>query len=135
MPDIEQRVALAVIARSPIERLVAFKKERGWRHLRLYADAGGDYTHDYVSADDADVPGYDVFTRPDDTIRHFWSGEMGPATADPGQDPRGAPTSCRYGLSSTPRPRAAARTGIRNLNILRRDGKGMPTLKSCRRAR
>jgi len=24
-------------------------------------------------------------------IRHFWSGEMGPATADPGQDPRGAP--------------------------------------------
>ena len=29
--DMEQRVALAVIARSPIERLVAFKKERGWR--------------------------------------------------------------------------------------------------------
>src|ERR1700755_724443 len=29
--DIEQRVGLAVIARSPIERLVAFKKERGWR--------------------------------------------------------------------------------------------------------
>src|SRR5579864_2375604 len=33
--DIEQRVALAVIARSPIERLVALKKERGWRHLKL----------------------------------------------------------------------------------------------------
>src|SRR6476660_3497053 len=27
--DVEQRVALAVVARSPIERLVAFKKERG----------------------------------------------------------------------------------------------------------
>ena len=32
-----QRVGLAVIARSPIERLVVFKKERGWRALPLYA--------------------------------------------------------------------------------------------------
>ena len=32
-----------------------------------------------------------VFTRRDGSIRHFWSGEMGPSTADPGQDPRGAP--------------------------------------------
>ena len=35
MADILQRVAFAVIARSPIERLVAFKRERGWRHLRV----------------------------------------------------------------------------------------------------
>jgi predicted dithiol-disulfide oxidoreductase (DUF899 family) len=27
----------------------------------------------------------------DGTIRHFWSNEMGSSTADPGQDPRGAP--------------------------------------------
>jgi predicted dithiol-disulfide oxidoreductase (DUF899 family) len=33
VPDIQQRVALAVVARSPIERLVAFKRERGWRYL------------------------------------------------------------------------------------------------------
>src|ERR1700729_2021070 len=33
--DIEQRVALAVIARSPIERLVAFKQQRGWHSLKL----------------------------------------------------------------------------------------------------
>ena len=69
----------------------AFKKERGWRHLKLYSDPSGDYTRDYVSADDADVPAFNVFTRRDGTIRHFWSGEMGFATADPGQDPRGAP--------------------------------------------
>ncbi|MGH8796573.1 MAG: DUF899 family protein, partial [Caldimonas sp.] len=37
MVDILQRVSFAVIARSPIERLVAFKNERGWRHLRLYS--------------------------------------------------------------------------------------------------
>ena len=46
---------------------------------------------DYVSKDDADVPGYNVFTRRDGVIRHFWAGEMGPGSADPGQDPRGAP--------------------------------------------
>src|SRR5213080_1231191 len=32
VPDIQQRVALAVVARSPIERLKAFKRERGWHY-------------------------------------------------------------------------------------------------------
>ncbi|MCC5808991.1 MAG: DUF899 family protein [Ectothiorhodospiraceae bacterium] len=90
-PDIEQRVAFAVVARSPIERLSAFKHERGWRHIKLYSDPDGAYTRDYVSAEDADIPAYNVFSRRDGTIRHFWSGEMFMATADPGQDPRGAP--------------------------------------------
>ena len=89
--DVGQRIALVMIARSPIERLVAFKKQRGWHHLRLYSDVSGDYTRDYVSADDADVPAFNVFTRRDGSIRHFWSGEMGSEMADPGQDPRGAP--------------------------------------------
>jgi predicted dithiol-disulfide oxidoreductase (DUF899 family) len=89
--DVGQRIAFAMVARSPIERLVAFKKERGWKNLRLYSDTSGDYTRDYVSPEDADMPGYNVFTRKDGVIRHFWSGEMSSATADPGQDPRGAP--------------------------------------------
>lgn len=89
--DVMQRVGLAVVARSPIERLLAFKKERGWRRLLLYSDVSGDYTRDYVSADDADVPAFNVFTRQGGSLRHFWSGEMGMGTADPGQDPRGAP--------------------------------------------
>ena len=89
--DVEQRIALVMVARSPIERLLAVKKQRGWRHLGLYSDLEGDFTRDYVSADDADVPGFNVFTRRDGSIRHFWSGEMGGSTADPRQDPRGAP--------------------------------------------
>ena len=88
---VEQHIALVMVARSPIERLVVVKKERGWHHLRLYSDVDGDFTRDYVSAEDADVPGFNVFTRRDGSIRHFWSGEMGATTADPGQDPRGAP--------------------------------------------
>ena len=89
--DVEQRVALVMVARSPIERLLAVKKQRGWRHLKLYSDVEGHFTRDYVSADDADMPAFNVFTRRDGSIRHFWSGEMGASTADPGQDPRGAP--------------------------------------------
>ena len=89
--DVEQRIALVMVARSPIERLLKVKKERGWQHLKLYSDIDGGFTRDYVSADDADMPAFNVFTRQDGTIRHFWSGEMGGSTADPGQDPRGAP--------------------------------------------
>jgi predicted dithiol-disulfide oxidoreductase (DUF899 family) len=89
--NVHERVALAVVARSPIKRLVEFKQERGWQNLRLYSDLEGDYTRSYVSAEDADVPALNVFARREGGIRHFWSGEMGGETADPGQDPRGAP--------------------------------------------
>ena len=89
--DVDQRISLVMVARSPIERLLAMKKERGWQHLRLYSDLDGDFTRDYVSVDDADTPGFNVFTRRNGSVRHFWSGEMGGSTADPGQDPRGAP--------------------------------------------
>jgi predicted dithiol-disulfide oxidoreductase (DUF899 family) len=89
--DLEQRVALAMVARSPIARLIAAKNARGWTQLKVYSDADGDFTRDYVSAADADVPGYTVFTRRDGTIRHFWSSEMSGDMSDPGQDPRGAP--------------------------------------------
>ena len=91
--DIEQNVALAVVAQSPIERLVAFKKERGWRNLKLYSDIDAEYSKDYYANTPEwdDTAAFHVFTRRDGTIRHFWGGEMGFETADPGQDPRGAP--------------------------------------------
>jgi predicted dithiol-disulfide oxidoreductase (DUF899 family) len=91
--DVGQHASLVVIARSPIEKLAAWKRERGWKHLRLYNDANGAYTRDYfgVAPDGSEIPAMNVFTRRDGTIRHFWSGEMSGGTADPGQDPRGAP--------------------------------------------
>ncbi|MEX1108572.1 MAG: DUF899 family protein [Dongiaceae bacterium] len=94
VPDIRQRVALAVVARSPIERLVAFKKERGWHHLPLYSDTSDEYSRDYGARGEdgkSDDAAFNIFTRRDGKIRHFWSQEMGFVTADPGQDPRGAP--------------------------------------------
>jgi predicted dithiol-disulfide oxidoreductase (DUF899 family) len=91
LPDVEQCIAFAFVARSPIERLIEAKRARGWTRHKVYSDTSGDYTRDYVSATDADMPGYSVFTRRDGVLRHFWSGEMGQTMADPGQDPRGAP--------------------------------------------
>jgi predicted dithiol-disulfide oxidoreductase (DUF899 family) len=91
--DIRQRIALAVVARSPIERLIAWKQERGWRNLQLYTDVNGNYSRDYygVLPDGTEAPSLNVFTRRNGTIRHFWGGEMTGDTADPGQDARGAP--------------------------------------------
>ena|SRR6185437_4303954 len=89
--NLRERVAIAVTARSPIDRLIEFKKQRSFANLPFVSDMSGDYTRTYVNADDADVPGFSVFTRRDGTIRHFYTGEMSGEMADPGQDPRGAP--------------------------------------------
>jgi predicted dithiol-disulfide oxidoreductase (DUF899 family) len=91
--DIEQRVPLAIIGTSPIERQIAFKKERGWRFLKFYADDSKEYVRDYrnIGPNDEDWANINVFTRDSKgVIRHFYGGEMG-GTEDPGQDARGAP--------------------------------------------
>jgi predicted dithiol-disulfide oxidoreductase (DUF899 family) len=91
--DIGQRVSLAVVARSPLERLVAFAKARGWRDLRIFSDTNDHYSRDYhaITPEGGDDAAINVFTKRDGVIRHFWSGEMGFESSDPGEDPRGAP--------------------------------------------
>jgi predicted dithiol-disulfide oxidoreductase (DUF899 family) len=107
--DIAQHMSLVVVARSPLERLLAWKQERGWKHLRLATDIDGSYVRDYfgVGPDGDDVPSQNVFTRRDGTLRHFWSAEM--TTSDPGQDPRGAPDPAPLWavLDQTPEGRGA----------------------------
>jgi predicted dithiol-disulfide oxidoreductase (DUF899 family) len=89
--NLRQRVAIAVTARSPIERLIDYKNQRGFANLPFISDLSGEYTRTYVNPEDADVPGFSVFSRRDGSTRHFYSSEMSGAMADPGQDPRGAP--------------------------------------------
>jgi predicted dithiol-disulfide oxidoreductase (DUF899 family) len=89
--NLRQRIAVAVTARSPIERLIDYKKQRGFTNLPFISDGSGEYTRTYVNPEDADVPGFSVFSRRDGIIRHFYSSEMSAPMADPGQDPRGAP--------------------------------------------
>jgi predicted dithiol-disulfide oxidoreductase (DUF899 family) len=89
--NLRERVAIAVTARSPIERLIEFKKQRVFTNLPFVSDVSGEYTRIYVNENDDDVPGFSVFTRRNGIVRHFYSGEMSGEMADPGQDPRGGP--------------------------------------------
>ena len=91
--DMDQKLSFVVVARSPIERLLQWKEQRGWRNIRLYSDANDNYSKDYfgVTPEGQDIPALNIFTRRDGTFRHFWGGEMTQPTADPAQDPRGAP--------------------------------------------
>ncbi len=90
-PHIEQRVALAVVARSPYERIAKYAESRGWKHLKFFSDTSGDFTKDYVGERDADMPAFTVFQRDGERVRHFYSAEGGMHIADPGQDPHPAP--------------------------------------------
>ncbi len=86
---LRQRAGIVFTARSPIARLVEWKRRLGFADLPVVSDGSGEYTRDWVHPGDADVPGLSVFTKGDGVIRHFWSGEM--TESDPGEDPRSAP--------------------------------------------
>jgi predicted dithiol-disulfide oxidoreductase (DUF899 family) len=83
-------VNLAVVAKTSLDRLLAFSEERGWQQLRLLSSAGNTYNRDYLAetADGHQRPMLPVFHRDGPTIRHFWSSELFYAPAKPGQDPR-----------------------------------------------
>lgn len=89
--DIGQHAALAVIGRSPVERQLAFARERGWRHLEFYATTSDDFPRDYrgLDTDGNEWAALMVWVKRDGKIRLFWAEEMSGEMADPGQDPRG----------------------------------------------
>jgi len=89
-PHVVQRVSLAVVAKSPIERILGFTRPRGWRNLRLLSSANNTYNHDYGAeeASGAQIPACNVFVRRDGNVRHFWSAELLYAPAEAGQDGR-----------------------------------------------
>jgi predicted dithiol-disulfide oxidoreductase (DUF899 family) len=86
-----QLINLAVVAKSPIERLREFACERGWRHLRLLSSAANTYNRDYHAEDEQggeQWPALTVFTRRDGRIHHATSSELFYVPPDSGQDPR-----------------------------------------------
>ncbi len=90
--DIEQRIAIAVVGRSPVARQLAFARERGWRNLNFYQTIGDDFAKDYRALVDGDEgAAVLVWKRQGDKVYLFWAAEGGPETADPGQDPHLAP--------------------------------------------
>jgi predicted dithiol-disulfide oxidoreductase (DUF899 family) len=87
---IAQRTNLVVIAKSPIERILAFTRGRGWNNLRLLSSAGNTYNRDYhgENAAGAQMPIMNVFVRRDQRVRHFYATEMVFAPEDKGQNAR-----------------------------------------------
>ena len=102
---IGQRAALYVVAKSPLARLVAWARERGWDHLRFLSTAGNTYDADYFGdtsklpptvrkahgvpdGKDWDETIFNVFRRDGGTIHHFWGSELSFAPAAPGQHHR-----------------------------------------------
>jgi predicted dithiol-disulfide oxidoreductase (DUF899 family) len=83
-----QHLNLAVVAKSPLPRVLTFARERGWRRLRLLSSAGNTYNRDYhgETGEGWQRPILNVFHRDGDAIRHFWASELMFAPMDPGQD-------------------------------------------------
>jgi len=87
---ISQRVNLVAAGKAPLDRILTFAAERGWRRLRMLSSAGSTYNQDYLAEtpNGEQQPMLNVFCRDGDTIRHFWGSELLYAPVDPGQDPR-----------------------------------------------
>jgi predicted dithiol-disulfide oxidoreductase (DUF899 family) len=85
-----QHVNLAVVAKSPLERILTFAEERSWRRLQLLSSAGNTYNRDYFgeTVEGFQRPMLNVFHQDGETVRHFWGSELFYAPTDPGQDPR-----------------------------------------------
>ncbi|WP_354679058.1 DUF899 family protein [Cupriavidus plantarum] len=90
VPHARQRIGVAAVARSPLERLLAYAQQRGWRHLRLLSSANNAYNADYhgETAEGSQMPMLNVFTRRDGELRHFYGTELMFTKGEDGQDPR-----------------------------------------------
>jgi len=87
---VKPKLNFVVIAKTSAQRLAAFGRERGWRHMRLLSSAGTTFKRDYggETSDGDQMPMLNVFHRDADAIRHSWSSELLHAPSDPGQDYR-----------------------------------------------
>jgi predicted dithiol-disulfide oxidoreductase (DUF899 family) len=85
-----ERINLAIVAKAPLERLLAYADEQGWNRLRFYSAGGSTFNRDYhaEAENGQQLPMTNVFRRQNGEIRHFWGSELFYAPTDPGQDPR-----------------------------------------------
>ena len=85
-----QRLSLAIVAKSPLERIRTYARERGWNRLRLLSSADNNYNRDYYgeNSEGSQQPSLNIFARRDGKIHHFWHSELVLLGADPGQNQR-----------------------------------------------
>jgi predicted dithiol-disulfide oxidoreductase (DUF899 family) len=79
-----------VVAKSDPERIRAFARDRGWRHLQLLSSRHNTYSRDYhaETPQGDQLPILNVFVRDGSAIRHSWASEVMFAPRDAGEDPR-----------------------------------------------
>ena len=102
---ITQRINLAVVAKSPLPRILALARARGWRKLPLFSTSGNTYDGDYFGDSSGlpaavlkrqkfkdgvewDMPMLNVFHRRGKVFRHFWGSELLYVPPEPGQEYR-----------------------------------------------
>ncbi len=90
VPHVLQRVNVAVVAKSPIQRIRKFARERGWRNLQLLSSAHNTYNADYhgETPEGEQYPALNVFARRNGRIHHFYNSELLYAESNLGEDPR-----------------------------------------------
>src|SRR5690242_19685042 len=82
---------LVIVARAPIDKVAAFARDKGWKHVRLLSGSANSFRHDYCGdgPDGEPVPIMMVFRRDvDGTVRLHWASELIFEAPDPGQDNR-----------------------------------------------
>jgi len=75
---VNQKVDLAVVAKSPISRIKDFANGRGWKNLRLLSSGNNSYNRDYFAEgeDESQWPACNVFIKREGSIHHFYSTEL-----------------------------------------------------------
>jgi predicted dithiol-disulfide oxidoreductase (DUF899 family) len=88
-PHATQRINLAVVAKSPIERVRSFADTRGWRNLRLLSSAGSSFNHDYHGETESGSQNstLNVFAQRDGKVYHVYGAEMQLVPTKQGSDP------------------------------------------------
>jgi predicted dithiol-disulfide oxidoreductase (DUF899 family) len=87
---LEQRINLAVVAKSPLERIRSFARARPWRSLRLLSSSRNSFNRDYHgdAPDGSQNTVIHTFVRRDGRVHHFYSSELAFVPSDPGQNQR-----------------------------------------------
>lgn len=89
-PHIMQRINLAVVAKSPISRVVDFAGSRGWQNLPLLSSADNSYNRDYhgESETGAQMPCLNIFVKRKGRVHHVWASEPLYGKTEPGMGHR-----------------------------------------------
>jgi len=86
----EQRVNIAIVAKTSIEKLMNWAEGRSWKNLHLLSSSGNTYNSDYFGENEKgnQLPILNVFHKTDEGIFHSYATELLFAPPEKGQNGR-----------------------------------------------